>query len=134
MLKIQKMKVGNMKVLMTKFEQLAVQHGKRYAKNWDYFCIAAGAYLEAWRESKKQDGTEIVEVVYEDGEHQLSPSTFNKWKQENDSLSLKDALKIYLPQFEFSDLRVYTDNEGKISFQGTCTRVKTDLLTEYETA
>lgn len=137
-----------MKVTKKRYEHLATQHGKRFAKAWDYYCVATGAYLEAYKQAredcikqfqKSHDelvgtcshpeaieiiikdlnhvGTEEVEETYEDGMTQLSCRTFEKWKEENESMSFKDAVKIYLPAYDFVDLRVNEDT-NEVWFQG----------------
>jgi hypothetical protein len=76
-----------MLVKMKRYEKLAGDHAKKFAKAWDYYCVATGAYLEAYKQAKEDilnglNGEEEVEVQYLDGEHQLSAATFKKWKDE----------------------------------------------------
>jgi uncharacterized Fe-S radical SAM superfamily protein PflX len=93
------------KVKMTRKEHLATEFAKRYAKGWDYFAIATEAYLDAYEQAKRdilenisQEGLEdcssflsqVIEITGQeqveqeivDGMHQLSVTTFNKWKEE----------------------------------------------------
>jgi hypothetical protein len=122
---------------MKSFEYLAGVHAKRFAKAWDYFCIATNAYMAGYKQARDHAkdaydrdldnlsyfvfeslGENIVEETIEDGAHQLSIKSFDKWKSEVDNLSFKDKLKALLTSYDFEDVRVDETN-GLISFQGT---------------
>lgn len=114
-----------MKVSMTRMEHLATDHAKRFAKAWDYFCIATAAYMSGYTDAKEHGnlptlGTEVVEKEINDGLHQLSVHSFTQWQKENDALCLKDALEKFVTTFNFEEIRVSEDKSGLISFQGTC--------------
>jgi hypothetical protein len=131
-----------MLVKMKRYEKLAGEHAKMFAKAWDYFCVATGAYLAGYRRAKddakhivinqagvshwtEEDTLELIEstaneeieVEFKDGEHQLSCASFQKWKIEIDNLSFKDVLKT-IRNYDFEEIRV-DEKDGLISFQGT---------------
>lgn len=106
---------------MTRMEYNAVQYAKIFAKDWDYFCIAVGAYMNGFRDAEAMfihsDMKSEDEEKNDTKEHQLSASTFKKWQEQNEGLPFKEALKKYLPHYNFTDLRVH-EYEGILSFQG----------------
>lgn len=131
-----------MKVAMTKMEHQADEHAKRFAKNWDYYCIATGAYMSGFREAKEQAievttkrdpvlfrnleneavtqlGEDVVEVEISNGEHQLSVMSFLEWERQLKELSFEEALNKLLTTYRINEVRVHTDETGLISFQGT---------------
>lgn len=128
-----------MKVTMKRYEHLAIENAKRYTKNWDYFCIAVGSFLTGYRAAKDDAedayhnhdvergdipldsiGEQPIECEFKDGDQQLSLQSFSKWKKETQDLPFKEALKVFLPYYDFTDLRVDVDSKGVVSFQGTC--------------
>ena len=105
-----------------KYISNCLEHSKKYASSWDYYCLAADSYLAGFRDVT--DNTE--EVEYEepkDGKHQLSETTFRLQKQENYKLPLESLLKTYIPMIDFTEIRV-EEKDGVISFQGMGKRVK----------
>ena len=121
---------------MKRWESLAVDHCKRYSRAWDYAAAAMDAFNVAYKHAREdvnreqlknvlfnplEAGEELVEVEFKDGEHSLAAASFTRWKQENSSLSLQEAMTTYLKMFNINDIRVVESN-GVISFQGTCTR------------
>lgn len=121
---------------MKKWESAAVEHCRRYSRAWDYAAAAMDAFNDGWKQARNEvnkeqnknilfnpleAGEELVEVEFKDGEHSLAAASFTRWKQENSSLSLQEAMTTYLKMFNINDIRVVESN-GVISFQGTCTR------------
>lgn len=125
-----------MKVKMKSWEKSAIEHARRFTSSWDYWILSASGFQEGYKQAREdankellknilfnplEAGEEPVEVEFKDGKHSLAAASFNKWKQENSNIELRDAMSIYLKMFDFKDLRI-TETNGVISFQGTCTR------------
>lgn len=109
-----------MKVKLKVKEYLATLHAKHVAKNWEYFCLATESYLKGFQDSKPNGDIES-EYTIEDGQHQLSVSSFKKWNEENKSKSFKEHLELN-PYFNFTEIMTTEDENGTISFRGTCRR------------
>lgn len=113
-----------MQVKSKRYEYLAGLFAKRFAKGWDYFCIATSGYLSGYKQAREDAclpklGSEEVEYEINDGMHQLSVTTFEKWKKEIYDLPFNEALKSSLLHYKIDNLSVHVDENGLISFQGT---------------
>ena len=144
-----------MKVVMKRLEKLASDFGKKYSKSWDSYGAVADAYLVGYKQAREEANTileisinlgfihgdvgtvrnsldrlgeEQVEQEFTNGDHALSHSTFSKWKEDNYKLPFKEAMKSYLPMFNFDEIRV-VEKDGVINFQGTATRNVLDVST-----
>lgn len=132
---------------MKKYLVDVMNHARRFAKAWDYYCVASDAYLAGYQKAREdannklndyylrnalngcQDygyqikeevktlGESDVEVQRIDGDHQLSIRSFNKWAEENVNLSFDEALKTYLLHYNITCIE-YNDTNGVISFSG----------------
>lgn len=86
-----------MYVEMTELEYQALQHAKKYAKNWDYFILIVEAYIQGYKKCKEDVKRDLsfeyqdelwfadeiqTEVEFDNGEHQLSSATFERWRNE----------------------------------------------------
>jgi len=107
---------------MRKWEILCTEFAKRYTKAWDYFIVSTDSYSKGYHDALEHGKMEeVVEREIVDAQHQLSVRSFFQWEKENKSLSLKEAMKIYLIHFDITELRV-DNTEGLISFQGIARR------------
>ncbi len=97
---------------------------KRFSKDWQSYCTASDAYLNGFKSRGTNSYDELPEPELKDGEHQLTPRSFIKWKEENYNLSFQEAFITFLPMFSITELRASEDKDGNVSFQGTVKRVK----------
>jgi hypothetical protein len=109
-------------VKMKDVEAKCVKYAQRYIKGWDYFAVCTGAYLAGYKQAKADttDGNNEVEVTLDGGTHQLAQQSFIKWTQQVRDLPFCDALRSSMEYYDIHDMRVVTDKDGLISFQGTC--------------
>lgn len=109
---------------------------EKRALAWDYYLAKSGGFIDGYNKAKEDAilaikngenlnvlGDEEVELVQEDGMHQLTARCFYEWEKNNKAMSFPEALKTYLDFFTITDIRVHED-KGTISFQGTAKRGK----------
>lgn len=113
---------------MKRYNKQSIEYAKRYTKDWDYFIIATDAYGQGFCDAKQEAnlpnlGNDEIEYTSTDGKHQLTATSFLKWKKDNYNLSLKQLFINYLPMIDLKDLRVI-EKDGKITFQGEAIRKK----------
>lgn len=94
-------------VKMTKLQKACVDYAKRF-KTWDGTCISKDSFLAGFNFRSEPNSQEVVDVEYNEGEHQLvfNQSTIQKFK---------DIIKA---EFNIKELRIHTSENGDISFQG----------------
>ncbi len=100
------------------------EYCKKFSKDWETYCLVSDSYLAGYHSRGVNSNDEIPTEPAKDGQHQLTPRTFIKWKKDNYNLPLAEALKIYLPMYKFKEVRIVEDKNGVISFQGIGERVK----------
>ena len=74
-------------VKMKLIESRAVEYAKKFAKSWEFFLISSDSYMDGYRQALKDNtiqevGSNEVVMEFKEGEHQLTPATFEKWKNE----------------------------------------------------
>jgi len=140
-----------MKTTIKKYEKLATDHAKTFAKAWDYYAVDTGAYMAGYIEAREaavsfatnqlgvshwteedtikglsELGDNPVEIDLLNGAQQLSVTQFERWRNEITELPFEKALQKMLTNYNFTDIRVYTDANGVISFHGVAKKKEAD--------
>ena len=92
---------------MKLYEKMARDNAQRYKKVWDNFIIAADSYLQGFKAAKalSTDGSEVVEVSFEEGNHQLG-NVRDKVSKER----IEEAFGAFF-DCEITDLRFHKDKD-----------------------
>lgn len=107
---------------------LANLNARRHSKNWETFIVCCDSFQRGYNQGicdfKSGLTTDKIEVEYTPGDGQLSDKRLLDYRVERENMQLEEAMKIYLEYFTEFDVKVHTDENGLISFQGTCKRNK----------
>lgn len=119
------------KETITKWQLECRKYTSRFTKSWEYACLSGDAFIAGYQCALKDGMNEVVEVEREDGEHQLSPRTFNLWHSRLSNENFQSAMIEQMNYWNFKDLRASVDINGVVSFQGTAIRnLNTKIFSE----